>query len=192
MRFINIALIALLSFQANAEWQLDNQQSELSFVAIKDAHVADNHYFTDLKGFVNKDGTAELIINTASVETSITKRNQRLKDLFFKTGAFPEAKVSLSVRRSLVKDQPPGTSNHLNVTAMVNLLGVSLQQQARINVVHLLNGNVEVSTIEPILIDSEDYGLLPAIHQLTALAGLKTISVKIPVSFRLVFIKSSI
>ena len=96
------------------------------------------------------------------------------------------------MRRSLVKDQPPGTSNHLNVTAMLNLVGVTLQQQARINVVHLLNGNVEVSTIEPILIDSEDYGLLPAIHQLTALAGLKTISVKIPVSFRLVFIKSSI
>ena len=58
MRFITIAFIALLSFQANAEWQLDNQQSELSFVAIKDAHVADNHYFTDLKGSVNKDGTA--------------------------------------------------------------------------------------------------------------------------------------
>jgi len=179
--------VLLLSNLSHADWRLNPQKSQLSFVATKDAHVADNHYFTDIQGLVKNDGVAELIINTNSVETSITKRNEYLKDILFLTNAYPIATVDLSLRRSYVTPKPVGTSEKIEITAFVNLVGKSLQQKAKLNVVHLNNQEVQVSTIEPILLDAEDYGMLPAINELREIAGLKSLTVKVPVSFNLVF-----
>jgi polyisoprenoid-binding protein YceI len=189
MRLILLACCAMLSTNVFADWKLNAEQSELSFIATKDARVADNHYFNQFSGHIKDDGSAELIINTASVETSISKRNQRLKNILFRTSDFPHATVNLSVRRAHLKPQPPGTRLLVDVTANVSLVGVTLQEKARVSVVHLASGQVEVSTVEPILLDSEDYGLLPAVNQLREIAGLKSLTIKVPVSFRLVFDK---
>jgi len=179
--------VFLLSQPSLAEWRLNPQKSQLSFVATKDAHVADNHYFTDIKGRVKNDGFAELIINTNSVETTITKRNEYLRDILFLTNSFPQASVELTLRRSHISPKPAGTSEQIEVTAFVNLIGKSLQQTAKLNVVHLANQEVQVSTLEPVLLDAEDYGMLPAINELRKIAGLKSLTVKVPVSFNLVF-----
>lgn len=170
-----------------ADWYLNPRLSQLSFVATKDAHVADNHYFTDIKGFVDKHGNAELIVNTHSVETSITQRNKYLRELLFQTDRFPQAKVELSLRRSHIQPESVGTSKQIDVTAFVNLVGRTLQQKAKLDVVYLSNERVQVTTMEPILLDAEDYGLLPAINTLRDIAGLKSLTVKVPISFKLVF-----
>jgi len=187
MRLLPSLLMAFSCLQANADWQLLNSQSELSFVATKDARVADNHYFRTLNGFVKDDGYAELNIDMGSVDTNINKRDMRMRDILFRIADYPQTKVALNVRRSFVKPQPAGTNRQLEVSAKITMMGLSLPQKARLNIFHLAGGNVEVSTIEPILLDAEDYGLLPAINQLRELAGLKSLTIKVPVSFRLVF-----
>ena len=184
--FITIVLVSISTI-ASADWQLLGQESELSFIATKNARVADNHYFTDLSGSVDDDGNAELTVRTASVQSNIDKRDARLRSILFRVAEYPEANVSLRVRKSYVQPQPPGSSRQLDVSANVSMLGVDFLQQARLNVVHLANGNVEVSTIEPILLGIESYGMGPAIDELRKLAGLKSISTKVPISFRLVF-----
>lgn len=187
MRFMLIIFCALLSSHALSEWRLNPLQSQFSFIATKDAHVADNHYFTDFSGHIKDNGEAELIIDTHSVETSITTRNEYLRHILFQTNAFPDAKVELSLRRSQITPKPPGTSEQLNVIAYVTLVGETLQQKAKLNVVHLADQKVQVSTLEPVLLDAEDYGMLPAINELREIAGLKSLTVKVPVSFNLLF-----
>ena len=191
MRCAFIILLLIGTSISSAGWVLLPQKSELSFVATKDARVADNHYFLELSGFVKDDGHAELFINTESVESHIDKRDSRLRSILFKTGQYPQAKVTLSVRRSFVKPQPPGSQRLANVKANVSILGISLQQSAKLNIVHLADGNVEVSTVEPVLLDTEDYGMLNDIDHLRELAGLKSLSIKIPISFRLIFERES-
>ena len=187
MRILLILGLLLASHTSLADWRLNNSRSEISFVATKDANVADNHYFTRFNGFIKDNGEAELNIQTASVETNITMRDKRMRSMLFRVDEFPEAKVSLSVRSNVLKPRPPGSVQYVNVKAQLYMVGVSQLQSARLAVYQLADGSLEVSTIQPILVDSEDFGMLPAINQLRELAGLKSLTVKVPVSFRLVF-----
>lgn len=188
MRLILLLLPLLAVYStAHADWQLNNARSELSFVATKDARVADNHYFTRLSGSVSSSGEAELLIDTASVETNIAIRDRRLRNILFRIAEYPQAKVNLSVRAGLLKPQPAGSVQYTNVNAQLFMVGATQLQTARLAIYHLADGAVEVSTIEPVLVDSEDFGLLPAVNQLREMAGLKSLTIKVPVSFRLVF-----
>jgi polyisoprenoid-binding protein YceI len=182
-----ICLFGTYSSLVYSDWQLDKSQSELSFIAIKDARVADNHYFTRFDAYIDNNGQVKLTVDTESVQTNIAKRDQRLRDILFQVADFPQVLAQLKVRRSYLKSQPAGSQNIVKVKGHLNMLGISQPTHARLQVTHLANGQVSVNTIEPILVDSEDYGMLPGINALTKLAGLKTISIKIPVSFNLVF-----
>jgi len=186
---IRLLILGSLSLSAtsHSDWQLDKAQSELSFVAIKDAHVADNHYFTDIDAHIDNQGQVRLTVNMASVLTNIARRDERLRDILFDVAGFPQAYALLNVRRSYLKSLPVGSQKEIKVAGHLNMMGISQPTSARLQVNHLANGQVSVSTIEPILVDSEDYGMLSGIDVLAELAGLKTISIKIPVSFNLVF-----
>lgn len=187
MRLLIMLCLTLLSQLSVADWILNNNRSEISFVATKDANVADNHYFTRFNGVIRDSGEAELNIQTASVETNITMRDKRMRSILFRVDEFPEAKVKMAVRAGVLKPRPAGSVQYLNVKAQLYMVGVSQLQSARLAVYQLADGSLEVSTIQPILVDSEDFGMLPAINQLRELAGLKSLTVKVPVSFRLVF-----
>lgn len=176
-----------LSSLSYSDWQLDKSQSELSFIATKNANVANNHYFTDFDAYIDDAGQARLTVEMASVQTNIAKRDQRLKSLLFDIANFPQVFAQIKVRRSYLTPQPAGSQKEVKVKGHLNMMGISQPTQARLQINHLATGQVSVSTIEPILVDSEDYGMLPGINALTKLAGLKTISIKIPVSFNLVF-----
>lgn len=46
---------------------------------------------------------------------------------------------------------------------------------------------VEVATAKPVLLNVSDFGLMPGIQKLIDLAGVKSISQSVPVTFRLRF-----
>lgn len=184
-----IYLLAFCSFSVSADWQLDKAHSTLSFIATKDAHIADNHYFTELDATIDNDGQVKLEINMASVETNIAKRDQRLKDILFKVADYPHAKVSLNVRRGYLKSKPAGTQKVVNVSGNLSMLGANHLVSARLLITHRNDQQVSVTTMQPILVDAVSYNMMAGIDTLTKLAGLKTISKKIPVSFNLVFNK---
>lgn len=141
----------------------------------------------DLDASVSDGGQVKLAINMASIETNIAKRDQRLRDILFQITDFPTANVALKVRRSYLKPQPAGTQKIVNVSGHLTMVGIKQATSARVIITHRADGKVSVNTLEPILVDSEDFGMLPGINSLAKLAGLKTISIKIPVSFNLVF-----
>ena len=187
MRMLLTTLLVLASHSTLADWTLDPARSDLSFVATKDAHVADNHYFRDLRGFITDKGKARLTVKTASVETNIDMRDKRMRSIFFNVNTYPEASIRLMVRSSLAKPRPAGTSKTTDISGMLEMVGVKQLISSRITTYHMADGSMVVDSVEPVLVDTEDFGLLPAINKLRDMAGLNSISIKVPVSFRLVF-----
>lgn len=187
MRLLTTIVLMLSASTSLAGWTLDPARSELSFVTTKDAHVADNHYFRDFTARVSDDGKAELIVQTASVETNIDMRDKRLKSIFFNVEKFPQAKVNLMIRASLAKPRPAGSMKTADVSGMLELVGVQQLITGRITIYHLADGSMAVDSADTVLVDTEDFGLLPAVNKLRDMAGLNSVSVKVPVSFRLVF-----
>ena len=176
-----------LSVMSHADWKLDKSKSEISFVVTKNALIADNHYFTDFDAYVNNAGEVKLTIEMASVQTNIMKRDKRLKSILFNVAKYPQSFAQLKVRNTYLKSKPPGTQEIIQVSGHLNMLGINQVTNARLLINHLINNKVSVSTVEPILLDANDYDMLPSINTLIKLAGLKTISIKVPVSFNLVF-----
>lgn len=187
MRLLTAIVLLLSASLSFADWTLDRSRSELSFVATKDAHVADNHYFRDLRGFITDKGKARLTVKTASVETNIDMRDKRLRSILFNVDRYPEASVRLMVRSGLTKPRPAGTLKTADISGMLELVGVEQLITGRVTIYHLADGSMAIDSVDSILVDTEDFGLLPAVNQLREMAGLNSISVKVPVSFRLVF-----
>jgi len=74
-----------------------------------------------------------------------------------------------------------------DISGMLDLVGVQQLITGRVTIYHLADGSMAVDSTDTILVDTEDFGLLPAVNKLRDMAGLNSISVKVPVSFRLVF-----
>ena len=104
----------MASLSANADWQLVNKDSRLSFVSIKAAHIAERHTFTALSGTVRENGNVELSVDLASVNTGIEIRDQRMRDLLFSVVDFPSADFATTLDLASV--------NALAIGARTNLL----------------------------------------------------------------------
>ncbi|MDP5003900.1 MAG: YceI family protein, partial [OM182 bacterium] len=91
--------IAALAFSASAsaQWSLDLDNSQLSFVTVKAEHIAEVHSFSRLEGQIDAAGNARISIDLSSVETGIAIRNERMQSMLFETGLYPQAAVSAAI-----------------------------------------------------------------------------------------------
>ena len=89
-RIVQRALLAsaafALSAAASAQWSLDLDNSQLSFVTVKAEHIAEVHSFSRLEGQIDAAGNARISIDLSSVETGIAIRNERMQSMLFETG----------------------------------------------------------------------------------------------------------
>ena len=70
-----IPLALLIAAPAHAEWDLNGEQSALSFVSTKAINMAEVHQFGTLSGGVDADGMVSVTIDLGSVDTSIELRD---------------------------------------------------------------------------------------------------------------------
>ena len=73
--------VLFLASSAAAHWELDNNSSTLSFVTVKADHVGEVHTFDQLSGDINDDGSVQITIELASVNTLIDIRNERMQNM---------------------------------------------------------------------------------------------------------------
>jgi polyisoprenoid-binding protein YceI len=189
MRFLLLTCFSLLSLNVFADWTLDSQKSELTFNTTKNAAVTETHHFNDFSGSIKPDGTAQLTINTATVQTNIDKRDQRLRDLFFKVANFPESNIGLSIPKDFLTAQKVGTQKVLETNAQISLVGKTVNKAVTLNVTYIAKDQVEVSSGMAVVLDVKEFGLLAGLNKLKNLAGLKSIDETVPVSFKLIFTK---
>ena len=183
---VGIASLAI-SITANAEWKLNNQESQLSFVSIKKDAVAEVNTFKQLSGNVDAKGVVIMEIELASIDSAIAIRDERMRKFLFETNLFPKAIVSGKIDLRALKALKPGQRTSQNLKLKLSLHDHSNTVSANVTVVKLRDGGLMVTTIEPIIVSAADYGMVKGIERLREIAKLPSISKAVPVTLNLVF-----
>ena len=171
---------------ASAHWELDNNSSTLSFVTVKADHVAEVHTFDQLSGDINDDGSIQITIELASVNTLIDIRNERMQNMLFETNLFPQATISGEIDLDAVAAMDAGVSQAISVDFDLAIHGESSSYTADVLVTRTESG-VLASTVKPIIVMADTHGLVSGVEALREVAGLPSISRAVPVSFNVVF-----
>jgi len=186
MRFI-LLFISLVTFPALSEWQLDNQHSSLSFISIKKAEVAEAHQFNQLSGSLTSDGQVSFTIDLLSVDTNVAIRNKRMKEFLFNTELYPTASFNAQLDMKKFNLITIGRTGKLTLTGEIDLHGQKQKVESDILVAKLSEKSFVVSSMKPIILNAQQFGLTEGVKKLQALAKLPSISNAVPVSFVLTF-----
>ncbi len=186
---VGIAALLLLSSAAHADWTLDGTASSFYYVTSKASAVSEVNTFGGLAGGIADDGTATLMIDLATVNTAVEIRDQRMRDIVFKTGEFPAASVSIKVDAAMLDGLVPGELYLLGHTATVSLHGMSAELDASLRVVKLDEDTLLILPAKPLIVNAGTFGLAEAVEELRTIANLPSINPNVVVDFTLVYNK---
>lgn len=175
---------------ADVGWMLSPTESRVSFVSVKQGTTGEVHYFTEAQGAVSNQGTVSLSIDTTSVETGIDVRNERMVDYLFQSAVFPTATLSMKIDMEQLSEMEVGETRQVFVTGSLSLVGQSGDVEAELLVSRIAEDKVLVATLQPVVVQAETFDLIAGIDTLRELAELSSISVAVPVSAVLVFVKN--
>ena len=176
----------LFSQAAMADWSLNNEVSELSFVSIKKNTIGEIHRFNQLAGTISTSGAFKASISLASVNTNIPVRDERMKSMLFDVAKFPQAEITGKTTDTFIAPAL-GEIRTDAVKLQLAINGKTVELETKLRVVGIGQRGLLVSTIEPLLIDAAALGYTEGIEKLREVAQLPSISPVVPVTFSLVF-----
>ena len=177
-----LALTALMSTApAWADWQIA-EGSRIQFVSIKQNTIGEISHFERITGAVSAQGQVDIRISLDSLETMIGIRNQRMKDMLFEVGIYPEAVITSQLSADALV--AAGQGGEVTADIAIDLHGNTVTKPVKLLVTPLSDG-LAVSTTEPILINASEFGLEPGVAALQEVAGLLAISRVVPVTVSL-------
>lgn len=179
--------LLIASQMSFADLVLDNSVSQLNFGSIKNSSVAELHRFGTLSGNVDKSGKALIEIDLGSVDTRIDIRDQRMKEHLFNVGQFPKAVFSSEIDVENIEKMAVGEVQQRRLKGKLDLHGNEAPMEVLVRIVKTTGGAFTVYTVEPVFLSAKDFDLGPGIDKLLELAGLKSITRAIPVTFSVVF-----
>ena len=182
-------VLALVAFtqSALADWALQEAQSNINFVSVKNHAVAEVSQFKQLEGSIDKQGKVELSIDLASVDTGIMIRDERMKKMLFDVAKFSHANLTGQVDVARASNLKVGERYNDTVKLKLSLRGVEKTVSAQVSVINLTNEQWLVASAKPVIINASEFKLVKGVNKLRDLAGLSGISAAIPVTFNLMF-----
>lgn len=178
-------ILLMLSQSVLAEWVLDNKASILNFTTTKNANKTEVQTFNSMQGKI-KGNKATITVDLNSVETGINIRDQRIRDLLFKSVKFPNATASINIKEADIKSIKTGQIKNRQIDAVIKLHGIKQTVQVQVQIVALKNARLVISA-HPVIINLTNYRLLEGVNALRDIAKLKSINTAIPVTFSLLF-----
>ncbi|MBT1445608.1 YceI family protein [Shewanella sp. JM162201] len=185
---ITAALLSL-SFCAAANWSVNSDNSNVSFVSVKKGDVAEVHRFKQVSGSFADDGKFYLTIPLASIDSGIEIRDERMKTMLFNVEQFPSLALSAQVDAAKVSALAVGSVMQLETQAEITLHGKTDKVNIDVAVARLADNRLMVSSVGMVIINASSFGLTDGIEKLREVAGLSAISKAVPVSFNLVLEK---
>ena len=176
-----IALAALPSLAG----PLLADKSDIRFISVKNAAIAEVHHFKSLAGGIS-GGEVNVVIPLVDVETLIPIRNERMQKMLFEIDSFPKATLSGNVDMAAVMALENGDYTRMTVQFTLDLHGNSKQLSSEVLVARLGN-EIHVSTEQPLVLNVADFKLTEGVERLREVAGLANISTAVPVTANLVF-----
>ena len=177
-------ILLLISSPAWSNWEVANG-SIIQFISIKNNAVGELSQFESVVGSVTDGGQVDIRVALNAVETNVGIRNERMKELLFEVGLFPEAKITAQLAPSAVS----ATQSHIiETTLAIDLHGQVVNRTATLQVAPNEQG-LSVVSVEPILLTASEFGLESGVAALQSIAGLAAISRVIPVTVRLQLVR---
>lgn len=186
VRILSALLLCTLTPVAFAQWTINSDLSRLSFVSVKATHIAEVHKFSHFEGGLADNGSINVEINLASLDTLIPIRNERMLEFLFDAATYPTAKITGRVDPAAIKALKSGEVAILAVEVMVTLK----DRQTPITTEVLVSKHdkrVVVTSLQPIVLNTSSLGLTAGVEKLRELAGLPSISQSVPVSLVMTF-----
>ncbi len=187
LRLIACSVLLPAAFSAQAQWQLDNDASTLSFVTIKADHVGEVHTFDLLTGVIDDEGNAEITIELISINTLIPIRDERMQNLLFETSLFPEANLTAQLDIGQFAELEIGRSATATISFDLSMRDQSNRYQAEVKVTRLADNGIQATTLKPVIVVANSFDLVSGVEALREVAGLPSISNAVPVNFTVVF-----
>jgi hypothetical protein len=186
VRILAALLLCTLTPVAFAQWTINSDLSRLSFVSVKATHIAEVHKFSQFEGGLADNGTINVEINLASLDTLIPIRNERILEFLFDAATYPTATITGRVDPAAIKALKSGEVAILAVEVMVTLK----ESQTPITTEVLVSKHdkrVVVTSLQPVVLNTSSLGLTAGVEKLRELAGLPNISQSVPVSLVMTF-----
>ena len=168
------------------DMNLQVNNSLLSFVSTKQDSIAEIHQIKNLSGSI-QDDIAQVIMDLTSVDSKIEIRDQRMRDHLFETSQFAQATYTAKIDSKRLAKLAEGEQVAESITGELSLHGNTLPVAANVNITRLKDGGVRVTTLEPMIINASDFDMVNGVNKLRTLAGLKSISYAVPVTFSVEF-----
>ncbi len=181
------SVLLLISVQCQAAWQLNSDHSILSFMSTKNGDIMEVHEFDRFTASIDTQGKAKLDIDLSSVNTGIEVRDKRMRDLLFNTTEFSKATIIVDINNTYIDGLKIGQTQELDLDAELQLHGQTDTINTPVSVTRTAKDKLLVVNLLPVIIDADDYELLSGVAKLQEIAGLKSISGKVPVNFILSF-----
>lgn len=182
-----LIVLALVASPVSAKWSLVGEESVLAFISIKKSDVAEVHTFGKLSGNVKKSGQLVIDIDLASVDTKVSVRDDRMREVLFETVRFPSAKLTARLDRSVLQELKVGQSKVVNTKATLELHGHRKEITIAALVVRPSQTELVVASLKPVIVNAADFGLAEGVEKLREMVALPSISLAVPVSFVLKF-----
>lgn len=176
-----------LSAPAVSDLTLVSEDSQISFVSVKNGAVAEIHHFTSLQGEVRTDGRVSVSVALTSVETGIPIRNERMQAMLFETEAHPMATLSATLPANTLDTLHKRRVMAIDLPATLDLHGATADVELHLLASLTADGQLHVSTRQPALLQASDFALVDGIKALQEVAGLTSIATMVPVSASLHF-----
>ena len=190
INYIKLVFLVFLttSLTVQADWNLDESQSSIEFISIKNNRILERHSFKKLSGSITSEGFVNVTIDLDSVDTKIPIRDQRMRNMLFETKIFPTATFSAKISTNDLELE----GEHFwvdEVKGRLNLHGLDTNFIFKLIILNK-NNSFRVVTNYPLSISAEDFNLNAGIAALQKIAGLDSISSVVPVILDLVFVES--
>ncbi len=166
---------------------LDNEQSYLQFISVKNSVIAETHRFNSLSGFVTEGERAQVQVGLVSVETGIPIRNERMREHLFKIAQFATANISVPLADHQTNVLKAGQQVTTDIEVTLDLHGKTQTMNSNVSVTRLAEGGLLVQSIAPVIVNAGSFDMTAGVDKLRELAGLTAISQAVPVSFALQF-----
>jgi hypothetical protein len=187
LRSLAFLLLTGAALSARADWYLDGESSRLSFVSTKNANVSEVQRFLVLHGKVEPEGLAQVEVELESINSGIPLRDERMRKELFQIDQFADALITTKINLRPINDLAPGAQLELRLPLTVDLHGKQHEYNAQLLATRLDDRRFQVVTLEPLVINAEDFDLAPGLEALRKMAGLSAISLSVPVSAVLIF-----
>ncbi|MEM6477517.1 MAG: YceI family protein [Pseudomonadota bacterium] len=186
--FKTLTTLAFVSAAAAAHagsWTLDGESSMVGFGSVKSDVIGESHSFSGLSGTVEEDGSVNITLNLATVNTNIDIRNERMQEHVFKMA--PSAQLMAEVDMDAMEALSVGATMMTVVEGTLMFLGQEVFVDLPVVAARLSDEQVLIMSDGVTYLSTEELGIDAGIDTLMGLAGLERIDRAVPVTVRFMF-----